>query len=838
MQKSYPAQSNWWNGLGAICAGRGGFLMLSNCLLADVLGNVLLSDRRGNIGGLLVAAVLCGPLAAGCSLPYEQLSLPAPVAGAAGGNSDGRLNTAVGAPLSGAGAKATREPRNYPGSGDFTNKITQKASAGGVTTTGVAETGADASPSSAVNKDGITLNLVGASVAEVAKTVLGDVMGVNYTVSDKVKATITLRTSRPVEKAGLLAIFESVLREEGAAIVVEGDLYKIVPSSDATAAGAPLRPRKGGRQGTGIATEIFPLRYVAAAEMERILKSAAPQAGVLRVDAARNLLMLSGTRAELASMGEMVNVFDVDTMRGMSFGIYPIETADPEAIAQELDTIFANDKDGPTKGMVRFVPNRRLKSVMAITSRPEYLKKAQMWLSRIDLASRATEKQVFVYHVQHRPASELANILQKVYQSKTGAAGSTSSAPARAQGSSSDSPSAGFGGAGGTAAGATAAGGGGGLGAASGFGSSGGSTVGVAPVPAAGGADPAKPGDAATAGDAATSLTTASVDTSRSSGNLPPDDRASGISVVADEIKNSLIITATSPEYRRVKQVLAGVDIEANQILLEATIAEVTLTDNLKFGVRAFIGGGGSNATSNSALPTNLLALPLAANPVAAAGFQYFLNAKNLQVVLNALSAVTDVNVVSSPSLMVMENKRATLQVGDEVPIITQQGQSVIANSPVINSVSYRSTGIILGITPRLSDDGRVFLDIEQEVSNVSSNNPTTGPTISQRRVKTTVTVNDGETIVLAGLMKDDATRDREQVPLLGDIPLIGNAFKSKNDTIKRTELLISITPQVIRDRQQIDDVTAEYRDNLNFSTRPQRRAPPEHREQLDRLIR
>ena len=272
--------------------------------------------------------------------------------------------------------------------------------------------------------------------------------------------------------------------------------------------------------------------------------------------------------------------------------------------------------------------------------------------------------------------------------------------------------------------------------------------------------------------------------------------------------------------------------------MLEATIAEVTLNDNLKFGVRAFVGGGGSNATSNSSLPTNLLALPLAANPVAAAGFQYFLNAKNLQVVLNALSAVTNVNVVSSPSLMVMENKRASFQVGDEVPIITQTGQGVQApGAPIINSVSYRSTGIILGITPRLSDDGRVFLDIEQEVSNVSSTS-VNGPTISQRRVKTTVTVNDGETIVLAGLMKDDATRDREQVPLFGDIPFIGNAFKSKNDTIKRTELLISITPQVIRDRQQIDDVTAEYRDQLNFSTRPQRRAPPEHREQLDRLIR
>ena len=772
------------------------------------------------------------PLLAGCTLPYEQLSLPAPVDGPVGAKGDGRLHTAVGAPLSGPGAKATREPRNYPGSGDFTNKVGQNSSIGGVAPAAGPDTAYAGSPNSAVNKDGITLNLVGASVAEVAKTVLGDVLGVNYTVSEKIKATITLRTSRPVEKAGLLAIFESVLREEGAAIVVEGDLYKIVPTSDATAAGAPLRPRKGGRQLTGIATEIVPLRYVSAAEMERILKSAAPQAGVLRVDAARNLLMLSGTRSELASMSEMINVFDVDTMRGMSFGIYPIETADPDAIAQELDTIFANDRDGPTKGIVRFVPNRRLKSVMVITSRPEYLKKAQTWLSRIDLASRATEKQVFVYHVQHRPASELAAILQKVYQPKTGATASVASSPARSQGGGPGGEVAtpGFGVAGGAG---TAAAGSGGLGA-SGFGSSGGSTVGVAP-PAG---DAGRAGNDAAAGGDGAALTTASVDTSRSSANLPPDDRSSGISVVADEIKNSLIITATTAEYKRVKQVLAGVDLEANQILLEATIAEVTLNDNLKFGVRAFVGGGGSNATSNSSLPTNLLALPLAANPVAAAGFQYFLNAKNLQVVLNALSAVTNVNVVSSPSLMVMENKRASFQVGDEVPIITQTGQGVQApGAPIINSVSYRSTGIILGITPRLSDDGRVFLDIEQEVSNVSSTS-VNGPTISQRRVKTTVTVNDGETIVLAGLMKDDATRDREQVPLFGDIPFIGNAFKSKNDTIKRTELLISITPQVIRDRQQIDDVTAEYRDQLNFSTRPQRRAPPEHREQLDRLIR
>ena len=780
-------------------------------------------------------------------MPYEQLAVPGALPGPDGGN--GHSNAVPGAALSGTATASTHDHRSFAGSGDFTSKINHKVTdSGGGTSGSVVENPTPSQPNSEVNKDGITLNLVGASVAEVAKTVLGDVLGANYTVSDKVKANITLRTSKPVEKANLLAIFESVLREEGAAIVVEGDLYKIIPSADASAAGAPLRPHRSGRQSAGVATDIVPLRYVSAAEMERILKSAAPQASVLRVDSSRNLLILSGTRAELNSMGEMINVFDVDWMRGMSFGIYPIETSDPDAIAQELDTIFANDKDSPSKGIVRFVPNRRLKSIMVISSRPEYLKKAETWLARIDLAGKATDKVVNVYHVEHRPAAELAQLLQKVYQTRSGTTTAPSSS-ARSQGSAAGSVD----GSGAAAGGASSSGGAAGFGSSGGSGTggaanaaSGGSTVGAGATPSGGAtsADPTKPADAAPAA-ADVPATTAGTDAGRtaSGGGLPPDDRTSGIAVVADEIKNALIITATASEYKRVKQVLSRIDIEANQILIEATIAEVTLNDNLKFGVRWFIkngNAGGGERLNSSIVDGGLQALPIAAaSSVAAAGFQYFLNAANFQAILNALSSVTHVDTISSPSLMVSENKRAMLQVGNDVPITTQTAVGVqVAGAPIVNSISYRSVGVILGITPRLSEDNRVFLEIEQEVSDVASGANGTTPTIQQRRVKTTVTVNDGETIVLAGMMQDKATRIRDQVPLLGDVPLFGNAFKNKDDEIARTELLIAITPQVIRDRQQLDDVTAEYRDNLNLSTRPQRRAPPDAREQLDRIIR
>ena len=195
-------------------------------------------------------------------------------------------------------------------------------------------------------RDGVTLNLSGASVAEASRLILGELLRVNYVVSDKVKGSITIQTVRPIPRAGLLEVFESLLRTEGAAIVVENGLHKVVPAAEAINA-APLRGRGPSlRRGPGVSTQILPLQYVAAAEMERILKAIAPQAQVLRVDSARNLLVLAGSRTELEAMIDAVTTFDVDWMRGMSFAIHPIESGDPEAIAQELDTIFANDQIG------------------------------------------------------------------------------------------------------------------------------------------------------------------------------------------------------------------------------------------------------------------------------------------------------------------------------------------------------------------------------------------------------------------------------------------------------------------------------------------------------------
>jgi general secretion pathway protein D len=480
---------------------------------------------------------------------------------------------------------------------------------------------------------------------------------------------------------------------------------------------------------------------------------------------------------------------------------------------------------------VRFVPNKRLRSILVISSRPEYLEKAASWLRRIDMVGKATEKQVHVYHVQNRPAVELGQLLHRVYASQElGRSNLTASIPSRQTAVALQAPS--------TASDASR-------------GSTADRFFQSAPLTAASPSPlraPTAPADesgapalplAAEARNAAPLTEGSSRPQSPSS--APPDDRLSGISVVADEPNNALIITATPAEYKRVRQILERIDVLPNQVLLEATIAEVTLNDQLKFGLRWFFANGRSQSQfTDSNAPS-----PNGGDVVGHAfpGFSYFLNnVPNVQVALHALSSITDVNIVSSPTLMVIDTKKAVLHVGDEVPVPTQTAVSVNAPSaPFVSTIAYRSTGVILSITPRISDRGRVLLEVEQEVSDVArtTNSSTLGaPTIQQRRVKTQVAVGDGESLILAGFIQDRADVGRDQVPLLGEVPLFGNVFKNKTNSIQRTELLIAITPRIVNDPQQMRGVTDEFRDKLNFSLRPERLGPPDRREQVDRLVR
>jgi general secretion pathway protein D len=743
----------------------------------------------------IVIPVIAVSVLASCALPSQQLSLPGPVQPEAGPPKIASVNKKAGVSGTTGWQPEASEPRAYPGTGVFTGATEPRRTA--------------AEPRTG---EGITLSLSEVSIAEAARVILGETLGLNFVVSEKLKGTITIQTVKPMSREGLLDVFETVLKGEGAGMVVDKGVYNIVPIADAVA-NAPMLPRgSNARRLAGVGSLIVPLQYVSAPEMERILKSVSPQVNVLRTDTTRNLLVVSGTRSDLDTISDTVSVFDVDWMKGMSFALFPVETADPESIASELDTVFANDKEGPAKGMVRFIPNRRLKSILVISARPEYLRKAEAWMSRIDMVSRAIEKQVHVYHIQNRGAVELAALLQRVYAGQTGRI-STSALPTP----SSSTPMSSSGTPGGVP-----------------WTNSG--TAGPMPIPlpgaGAGIAAPIAPGGASVppGAEAPTAIAALPAGTTEPVRSGPAaEERLPNIQIVPDEANNALVITATAKEYKRLRQILERVDVMPNQVMLEATIAEVKLNDQLKYGIRAFLKIGATQLRFNdSTAGTVTPSFP---------GFSSFWDVANVQVALNALQTVTDVNIVSSPTLMVLDNKKAVLQVGDEVPISTG---TTVANATTITSVAYKSTGIVLNITPRINDQNRVVLDIEQEVSDVTTTT-TSGidsPTIQQRRVRTTVTVNDGESIMLAGLQQDKSTNTRNKTPLASDIPLFGNLFKSKDDTISRTELLIAITPRIVKDARQVRGVTEEFRDKMNYRNRPQRQGPPDAAEQFHRIVR
>ena len=662
------------------------------------------------------------------------------------------------------------------------------------------------------NDDGVTLNLVNVPAPQAAKTILGDILAVRYTVDPGVEGKITIQTPRPVTKSTAVDLFQSALRANNAAIVDANGMFKIVPLDQAPVGAtiklagippsAPLTDAAAG-DNVGSGVKIVQLKYVAAAEMRRILEPIAPRGSIVRADATRNLLTLSGNDADVAGMLEAIAIFDVDVMRGMSFALVPVRTSQPDTIADELRTVFASDKEGPMAGMVQFLPNKRLGAILIISPQPRYLTRAESWVRRLDAQAEGSEKQFFTYAVQNRRAAELVEVLQSMFATETNGAKtpatrnvaptyreatvqSPAAQPAPLTGAA--TPVSGLG------TGGLHSGGlnGGGLGTGT-FGARSGSF-----------------------GTAATAQPAAAAPREAATAHLGRDETTGEprVKLAADPAKNSILIEATPADYRRIMRVIGSLDAIANQVMIEATIAEVTLTDDLKFGVRWFL-----NAKSGQKY--TFTDDPAGAVSSVFPGFSYALTAANAAGTLNALNQITNVNIISSPSLTVMDNRTAQLQIGDEVPIITQSAVSVLTTgAPVVNSVAYKDTGVILSITPRINQSGRVLLDIEQEVSNVASTSSSgiDSPTISQRRIRTSVVVSDGEALALGGMIQKSHTVTRTQIPIVGDIPAIGNLFGGKDNQIGKTELLVIITPHVIRNLTEARQVTEEFRRELEMN--------------------
>lgn len=597
----------------------------------------------------------------------------------------------------------------------------------------------------------IVVRLVDVDVADAVQQVLGDTLGLNYVIEGDIGGTITLQTTKPVDQRTLLQMLAGALASSQAVLINEGGFYRVAPQeAAATASRVVSYGDKVGDLRVGPGVQVVPLKYISAAEMEKILRPIATEGAIARVDTARNILILKDDSRNLASMLEMIDLFDVDYMAGMSFALLPVKNTSAAGLVGELQQVFGVQGDPALAGAVRFIPIERLNSVLAISSQPHHLDQVQAWMGRLDRSGSLASQSFHVVALQNRPAKEVAAILQQTLSDE----------PAQTdQLANSVSPAL---------------------------------TPAVTQTGETGSAAPATGGAAVT------------VDV----GTSTPAKRA--IRVRADEANNSLVILATAEEFQLLQQVITVLDVTPNQVMLEATIAEVTLRDDLSYGLNWFLESGEFDFTfsgnENGAVAPSY------------PGLSVLFSGSDGRAVLSAVASVTDVNVLSSPTLMVLDNRTATLQVGDQVPIVTQTAVSTTdPNAPIVNQVELRDTGVILNVTPRVNEGGRVMLDIEQEVSDVveTSTSGIDSPTIQQRRIKTSVAVDNGATVALGGLIRDRVTESATKIPLLGDIPGLGALFRTTTTRNDRTELVVLITPRVVGGAEDAQRVTQELRDKM-----------------------
>lgn len=634
-----------------------------------------------------------------------------------------------------------------------------------------------------------TFRFEDAPLIDVVHIILRDILKVDYMIHPPITGTVTLATKGDISADAAAYLLESALLANGLVMAQDSrgtyhvgrpEALRGFVSTPRQAGAGPLQP--------GFGAVVVPLQYIGAAEMATILRPLLPPESLIRVDTVRNLLVLAGTRTQAEGWLSIVQTFDVDLLKGMSVGVFPLKYASVREVEAAMRLLSSGGRpsstgapgapgspadaaaaltDNPFFGALRIMPIERLNSILVVTPRAAYLEEAKRWIERLDRPGLNLSEQVLhVYPVQNGSARHLAEVLNSIF----------GGGEARSPGATGVAPGL-------NAASGSTFGGSGGMGLASGAG-------GIAGVLQAGQAAGAQP-------PAAGSTTL----------------RLGSVRVVADEANNSILVYGTALEFAKIESALRRLDLAPTQVLIEASIVEVTLTDDLQYGLQWTFdeaqanGKVGTGVLSN--LPGGVLGPPLA-------GFSYTLRNSlgNVRAVLNALATKSLVKVISSPSLMVMDNHTAQIVVGNQQPI--QSAQTITSGGVITNSIQYKDTGIALAVTPSVNSGNMVTMSINQAVTDVGQVDIATGQrAFLQRQINSKVAVRSGETLVLGGLIRDNSTDGSTGIPLLHEIPLLGALFGTKNANGQRTELLVIITPKVVRSDDDARDVSAEMRDRM-----------------------
>jgi len=601
--------------------------------------------------------------------------------------------------------------------------------------------------------DGVTLNFEKAELSEFLRVVFDTILRENYLIDPQVRGTVTLHTTRPITRDAVLPILESVLQANDVALVRDEGIFKIVPMADAeTVAGAPVVGRYASNPTRGYGIQVVPLEHVAAREIQKIIGPFVPDGSALRIDEARNVLILSGPQYRIDELLATIRTFDVDWVQGMSFAMFRLKYADAATLVGELENIIDGQGPTPLSGIVKLLPIERLNAVLVIAHRPNHIAEVQRLVEQLDWGVEGSSgRRLFVYELENGKAESIANALQQVFgesDREINLNGGTRMSGSDVFRSAEDLSH-----------------------------------------------PPPEPGE------------TVNIVSGSASGGFLAESQGE-IKIIADSDNNAILILASQQDYRAIEAAIRRLDIAPRQVLIEATIAEVTLSNTLDYGVRWFLENSNNEIGFNAPVPAQASGAGLA--------FAFFDEGKDLSAFFDMLATESSVKFLSTPQVMVLDNQTATIRVGDQIPVTTRSSQSTTnPDAPIVTEVQFRDTGTLLTVTPRINAGGQVTLEISQEVS-LPGTEPAVGGggnvSIAQRTINSSVIVQSGQTVVLGGLILENTNEGRSGIPVLMNIPLLGKLFSSTSEDVFRTELIVTVTPRVIENQRAMQQVTEELR--------------------------
>lgn len=604
----------------------------------------------------------------------------------------------------------------------------------------------------AVDGEGVMLNFDNADIYEVIQ-VIAETLDLSYVIDPNVKGTVNIRSGQKIPNDQLFTIFKKLLNINGLDIRSEGQHDYIFVAGKPVSMAIYDKDQMGLlKESPKLITQIVPVVHMSSAEAQKLIEPYLSEHNMVYNLAEQNTLIITDFESQIVDGLMILSRMDVSALSSLVVRMFRVEQAPlfdlKDELVEVLSALKINKKD--YEG-VQILPMERVNSLLMIGYNESLIRTALKWAQDLDRAPTEGRDSIYIYNVRNSIATELAELVNTLIKEKekkttTSTKTRTTRPVVRPPGNTKDTKTP------------------------------------VAPTPIKS-TDPSGP-------------------------SLASMQFAGEPILIPDDARNIIMVRALWADYKRILKLLGRLDNLPMQVLIEVLVAEVSLTDDLEYGVEW--------ALKNKKMDINDYAVSFAAGTGLSASW-LFDNDTHVFDLLNFLATKNDFSILSSPQVLVLNNEAATVNVGEQVPIVTSETSDTVNSTTSNRTVQYKDTGVILNVTPRINYDGIILLEIDQQVSSVKS--ATTGgldsPTISTKSIKTKLAVKDGQSILMGGLIEKNESDTQDGIPLLMDIPFLGNLFKSTATKYRKTELLIMVTPYVIESENVLDQYVRNFQEKM-----------------------